>query len=207
MIIFRFSSFSTNVASDLGRVPSHEGLRHLFRFHPSTGCPKICYASGGLSQNLRVVVRHAARGAHPCRGTVHHGASSQFARATGSSCQTSPVRSIACTARARRRAVATRATCQPRRCLISSYDCDSQLSGAYVTWFTTARTKVPLSQRLAPAGIDPWRMGRRPDCEERGARPAPENRRSRRRGHARSDRVAYPARGHGPCAPPYDRAS
>ncbi len=81
--------------------------------------------SGGLSQNLRVVVRHAARGAHPCRGT-----SSQFARATGSSCQTSPVRSIACTARARRRAVAMRATCQPRRCLISSYDCDSQLSGA-----------------------------------------------------------------------------
>ena len=172
MIIFRFSSFSTDVASDLGRVSSHEGSGIYSGFIPAWGCPKICYASGGLSQNTKVVERHAARGAHPCRGTVHHGASSQFARATGSSCQTSPVRSIACTARARRRAVAMRATCQPRRCLISSYDCDSQLSGAYVTWLTTARTKVPLSQRLAPAGIDPWRIGRSPDCEERGARPA-----------------------------------
>ena len=37
MIIFLFSSFSTNVASDLERVSSHEELRHLFRFHPNVG--------------------------------------------------------------------------------------------------------------------------------------------------------------------------
>ena len=37
MIIFLFSSFGTNVASDLERVSSHEELRHLFRFHPSVG--------------------------------------------------------------------------------------------------------------------------------------------------------------------------
>ena len=30
-------SFSTDVASDLGRVSSHEELRHLFRFRPNAG--------------------------------------------------------------------------------------------------------------------------------------------------------------------------
>ena len=30
-------NFGTDVASDLGRVSSHEELRHLFRFHPNAG--------------------------------------------------------------------------------------------------------------------------------------------------------------------------
>ena len=43
-----------HVASDRRRVS--RGLRHLFGFHPRTrGRSKICYASGGLNQNVQVV--------------------------------------------------------------------------------------------------------------------------------------------------------
>ena len=34
---FPVFNFGTDVAADLGRVSSDEGLRHLFRFHPSAG--------------------------------------------------------------------------------------------------------------------------------------------------------------------------
>ncbi len=70
--------FSTSVPTSrpiLGESPVTRDSGIYSGFIPARGCPKICYASGGLSQNERVVERHAARGAHPYRGTVHHGAS------------------------------------------------------------------------------------------------------------------------------------
>ena len=98
----------TSVASDLRRV-SHENSSIYSGFVPDAGTSQDLLCEVG-AQSVYEVLSVAT-----CPFW-----SSPFSRYVGSSCQASPVRSMACTTRARRRAVATRATCQPRRWRVCS---------------------------------------------------------------------------------------
>jgi len=82
-MIFRLSCVSVPTSRPiLGE--SHEGLRHLFRFRlRGTGTSEDLLCEWGAQSESEVVERHAARGAHPDRGTVHLVWSSQASRVTG----------------------------------------------------------------------------------------------------------------------------